>query len=111
MFHSLCVFCTFQVGCVKVPPLVVREGDRWGGLTPHSLGVFTRVPLGSQGPPSVSVDLAAALGEPPFPWAQPSWLLTARAGLLQGGSRGVAGLAPPPCPFQLGAVAAGGGQG
>ena len=29
MFHSL---------CVKVPTLVIRKGDRWGGLAPHSLG-------------------------------------------------------------------------
>lgn len=55
------------------------------------------------------MDLAAVLGELPLPQAQPSWLLAAWAGLLQGGSCGVA--APPPCPLQLGAVAAGGGQG
>lgn len=48
------------------------------------------------------------LGEP-LPRAQPSWLLAAWAGLLHGGSRGVA--APPTCPLRPGAVAAGGGQG
>lgn len=33
-------FLHFQISCVKVPTLVIRKGDRWGGLTPHSLGVF-----------------------------------------------------------------------
>ena len=38
MSHSLWVFCTLQIGCVKMPTLVIRKGDRWGGLTPYSLG-------------------------------------------------------------------------